>query len=188
MFLVLEKEWWALCAFARSGFLLVIIGLLSSAVAQQEPFSNSSLNGTYALFQITAGANQPAINLINATVNYFDGEGNHRLAFIITNRAGETDAEGNPTRISQRNLSDSSTQSHTSGTYEVFPFGAFFLDVDQRFFWDGLVTGTVMIDGVLTISEFKLFGRVPQGATGGGVAVWHGSRITDVDVVPPVPE
>lgn len=160
----------------------------SMALAQEGPFNNASLHGTYSSYFINTGANEPSPNNINRSLIYFDGQGNHRGMLTLTNRAGEPDADGKPTRDRVRSLSDPATWRHFSGTYQVLHFGDFLWGASvggtDR---EGLVARAEMINGVTTITEWIIVGIRTNSRTGGMQGPWYGTRIADGDILPPAP-
>ena len=158
-----------------------VAGVMTVAMGQEGPFGQASLRGTYSWITVNAGADQPVPNYMFGGFIHYDGEGNHRVVSMIANVAGEPDAEGNPTRTTQRVVTDPGTWRFDAGTYEVLPSGAFVWS------WpngdgDALVRRAEEIDGTMTIMEYVLvFRNVP--ATGGVVMFEH-VRIADGDILP----
>lgn len=162
----------------------LVASVVTAAVAQDGPFTDASLRGTYAVSVITSGPNEPLINMVNHKLEYFDGDGDVVWTFLITNREGEPDPDGGRTRQLFRTLDDPSTWTHSTGTYEMLPFGGFLFYTANGSTLDGIAVQTEMIDGILTVTEYIMTTRTPQGRSGGGVGLFHGTRIADGDIVP----
>ncbi len=147
------------------------------------PFTSASLRGTYSWFQVSSGAGEPIPNEFASGLVFYDGAGNHVGASMYVNDPGDTDADGNPTRNIRRIPTDPATWSRFSGTVEVTANGVIVWswerDEDVHY---GVPMRTEMIDGVLTITEYKV---IPSWR---GLSVFEHARIADADVVPPAAE
>ena len=58
-----------------------VILLVNAVMAQEGPFGNASLHGTYSCTTFLSGADEPVPSTVAATSQYFDGNGNHRVVF-----------------------------------------------------------------------------------------------------------
>lgn len=170
-----------------AGALLVGGLAMSFAAAQEGPFGNESLHGSYAwLVEMSASADAPMPEFVNGGLVFYDGEGTYRGVSMFNNIPGEPDADGNATRNNDGRVDDPSTWFHWVGTYEVNPFGGFVWTWPAGDF-DGIATRTESIDGVLTITEYPLVSRAPNSHTR-GVWMFRHARIADGDTLPPAPE
>ena len=156
--------------------------MLSTATAQESPFSNASFHGTYVTYQIGAEPTAPYPNYVRMATEYFDGQGTVWYNFVVVNRIGDPDADGNPTRDARSTLSDPPRNTSTN-PYQVGPMGTI-LWGDQ---YDGVITQTEMIGGVLTAVEAIVVRREGQSLLGGAASVWIHTRIADGNLLPPPP-
>jgi hypothetical protein len=157
-----------------------------TAAAQDGPFNNASLQGTYTYATIFSNPGEPSPSSAIIGMFYFDGDGNWIFANLITNLPGEPDEEGNPTRFLMNSLADTELPwPHVTGTYTVNPDGSFLYYIQNGWgLFEGVVTGAEMIDGVLTLTEFLLVDTVPS-RFGGGLVVFEGWRIVSENILPP---
>lgn len=169
--------------------LVVVLSVACTASAQRTRFDNASLQGTYAFHLVASGPELPRIDMFNAGMVYFDGAGNHRAVFYITNFPGEPEASGHRQRDSVRNVSDPSSWTYIgtenpAGRYAVTPFGVFTFTLFSTI--DGLPIRVERIDDAWIITEYRLFARTANPVTG-NVNVWTARRLSDENLLPPVP-
>jgi hypothetical protein len=158
----------------------------AETAAQQGPFNNASLRGTYTYVAIFGNANEPYPNSAIAGLLYFDGTGGWVFANLITNLPGEPDAEGNPTRFLMNSLDDLTLPwPHVRGTYAVNPDGSFRYLIERgQGAFDAVVTEAERVDGRLMITRAVMVDTAPS-RFGGGLVVFDLWRIVDDNILPP---
>ena len=164
----------------------MIFALAGTAAAQDGPFNNASLQGTYTYATIFNNPGEPSPSSAIIGIFYFDGDGNWIFANLITNLPGEPDEDGNPTRFLMNSLADTELPwPHVTGTYSVNPDGSFLYYIQNGWgLFEGVVKRAEMIDGALTLTEFLLVDTVPS-RFGGGLVVFEGWRIVSENILPP---
>lgn len=158
--------------------------LTGGAKAEEGPFRNSSLHGTYSYAAIFNNPGEPYPNGAMLGMFYFDGAGSFVEANLITNLPGEPDAGGNPTRFLMRSLSDTEVPwRHITGRYSVNPDGSILFDIlNGQGTADAVPTRIEMIAGTLTISEFIVVDTGPS-RFGAGLFVMNLSRIAEGNIL-----
>lgn len=174
--------------FVRSlwGVLALALVVSDGAAAEEGPFDNSSLRGTYTYAAIFSSAGEPFPNSAILGLLYFDGEGDWIFANLITNLPGAPDPDGSPTRFLMNSLADLELPwPHVRGTYAVNPDGSFLFDIGGgQGAFEGVVKHAEMIGGVLVIEEYIMVDTAPS-RFGGGLAVFNVWRIVEENILPP---
>lgn len=164
---------------------LGVAGFGGNSLAEDGPFANASLHGTYTYVSLFNDVAEPFPNAAIVGMMYFDGEGNWVFANLITNLPGEPDREGEPTRFLMNALDDLTPPwPHVRGTYSVNPDGSFrFLIENGEGAFDGVVKRAEPTGGQLTITEAIMIDTSPN-RFGDGLVVFDLWRIVEQNILP----
>ena len=111
-----------------TGAAIVVATIATAGVSSADqhaggPFSETSINGSYAFVYLTSGAGEGWPTTVSAGMAYFDGQGNYRFFVSSFSEPGEPDADGNATRDVTLSPKDPTSWFHFAATHEVHADG-----------------------------------------------------------------